>query len=58
MILDYSLFLEDVSTTVILTPGPVVDFLLANQNIKEPRYIDWGKVEIISDFIESSCTVF
>lgn len=31
----------DVSTTMILTPGPVIDFLLANQNAKEPCYIDW-----------------
>ncbi|GFY85312.1 argonaute family protein [Actinidia rufa] len=33
----------DVSTTMILTPGPVIDFLLANQNAREPRNIDWGK---------------
>ncbi|KAI4363779.1 hypothetical protein MLD38_019952 [Melastoma candidum] len=35
----------DVSTTMILTPGPVIDFLLANQNVKEPRYIDWIKAK-------------
>ncbi|KAI3440909.1 uncharacterized protein J3R85_002940 [Psidium guajava] len=35
----------DVSTTMILTPGPVRDFLLANQNVKEPRYIDWAKAK-------------
>lgn len=34
----------DVSTTVILTPGPVLDFLLANQNVREHCYIDWTKV--------------
>ncbi|CAI9090148.1 OLC1v1024853C2 [Oldenlandia corymbosa var. corymbosa] len=33
----------DVSTTMILTPGPVIDFLLANQNAKEARFIDWAK---------------
>ncbi|GFS38718.1 argonaute family protein [Actinidia rufa] len=33
----------DVSTTMILTPGPVIDFILANQNAREPRNIDWGK---------------
>ncbi|KAJ1401480.1 Ribonuclease H superfamily [Sesbania bispinosa] len=33
----------DVSTTVILKPGPVIDFLLSNQNVREPRYIDWAK---------------
>lgn len=34
----------DVSTTMILTPGPVIDFLIANQNVQEPRQIDWMKV--------------
>lgn len=34
----------DVSTTMILKPGPVIDFLIANQNVREPRYIDWAKV--------------
>ncbi|GAB2246018.1 hypothetical protein Droror1_Dr00001511 [Drosera rotundifolia] len=33
----------DVSTTVVIKPGPVLDFLLANQNVREPRSIDWGK---------------
>lgn len=37
----------DVSTTMILSPGPVIDFLLANQNVKEPRYIDWARVSNI-----------
>ncbi|XP_071904616.1 protein argonaute 16-like isoform X1 [Coffea arabica] len=35
----------DVSTTMILTPGPVINFLLANQNAKEPRFIDWVKAK-------------
>ncbi|KAA8526554.1 hypothetical protein F0562_008243 [Nyssa sinensis] len=35
----------DVSTTMILTPGPVIDFLLANQNVREPRFIDWVKAK-------------
>ncbi|KAI5683232.1 hypothetical protein M9H77_04460 [Catharanthus roseus] len=40
------LFLNmDVSTTMILTPGPVVDFLLANQNAKEHRHIDWARAK-------------
>lgn len=30
---------------MILTPGPVIDFLLANQDVREPRYIDWVKVK-------------
>lgn len=34
----------DVSTTMILKPGPVIDFILANQNVREPRYVDWVKV--------------
>ncbi|XP_061342439.1 protein argonaute 16 [Gastrolobium bilobum] len=35
----------DVSTTIILKPGPVIDFLLSNQNVKEARYIDWAKAK-------------
>ncbi|KAG6572421.1 Protein argonaute 16, partial [Cucurbita argyrosperma subsp. sororia] len=35
----------DVSTTMILKPGPVIDFLIANQNVQEPRYIDWAKAK-------------
>ncbi|VVB07350.1 unnamed protein product [Arabis nemorensis] len=33
----------DVSTTMILKPGPVIEFLLANQNVELPRKIDWIK---------------
>ncbi|THG19592.1 hypothetical protein TEA_029279 [Camellia sinensis var. sinensis] len=33
----------DVATTMILTLGPVIDFLLANQNALEPRNINWAK---------------
>ncbi|KAJ0984406.1 hypothetical protein J5N97_002762 [Dioscorea zingiberensis] len=35
----------DVSTTMIMTPGPVIDFLLANQNVREPQRIDWIKAK-------------
>ncbi|XP_022930861.1 protein argonaute 16-like [Cucurbita moschata] len=35
----------DVSTTMILKPGSVIDFLIANQNVREPRYIDWVKAK-------------
>ncbi|KAL6535929.1 Protein argonaute 16 [Orobanche hederae] len=35
----------DVATTIILKPGPVLDFLLANQNVKEARNIDWIKAK-------------
>ncbi|PIA31085.1 hypothetical protein AQUCO_05300125v1 [Aquilegia coerulea] len=41
----YGLSLMDVSSTMILTPGPVLDFLLTNQNLKDPRCIDWGKAK-------------
>ncbi|KAG2712099.1 hypothetical protein I3843_04G101300 [Carya illinoinensis] len=34
----------DVSTTMILKPGPVIDFLIANQNVRESRDIDWLKL--------------
>ncbi|KAL8116843.1 hypothetical protein AgCh_023137 [Apium graveolens] len=33
----------DVSTTMILIPGPVIDFLRANQGIQDARRIDWIK---------------
>ncbi|CAD5332317.1 unnamed protein product [Arabidopsis thaliana] len=33
----------DTSTTMIVQPGPVVDFLLANQNKKDPYGMDWNK---------------
>ncbi|XP_071732448.1 protein argonaute 4-like [Rutidosis leptorrhynchoides] len=35
----------DVSTTMIIQPGPVVDFLIANQNVKDPFSIDWTKAK-------------
>ncbi|XP_024635714.1 protein argonaute 16 isoform X1 [Medicago truncatula] len=37
----------DVSTTTIVKPGPVIDFLLSNQSVREPRYIDWAKAKRI-----------
>ncbi|ONK70265.1 uncharacterized protein A4U43_C05F31950 [Asparagus officinalis] len=35
----------DVSTTMIMTPGPVVNFLRENQNVREPHQIDWAKAK-------------
>ncbi|KAF5187030.1 argonaute 4B [Thalictrum thalictroides] len=35
----------DVSTTMIIQPGPVVDFLIANQNVRDPYGIDWAKAK-------------
>ncbi|CAN6863478.1 unnamed protein product [Brassica oleracea] len=35
----------DTSTTMVVQPGPVVDFLLANQNVKDPKYLDWNKAK-------------
>ncbi|PIA48671.1 hypothetical protein AQUCO_01400922v1 [Aquilegia coerulea] len=35
----------DVSTTMIVQPGPVVDFLIANQNVRDPYGIDWAKAK-------------
>ncbi|XP_021776500.1 protein argonaute 4B-like [Chenopodium quinoa] len=35
----------DVSTTMIVQPGPVVDFLIANQNVRDPYSIDWNKAK-------------
>lgn len=35
----------DVSTTMIVQPGPVVDFLITNQNVKDPFSVDWQKAK-------------
>ncbi|CAK7325110.1 unnamed protein product [Dovyalis caffra] len=35
----------DVSTTMIVKPGPVVDFLIENQNVRDPHHIDWNKAK-------------
>ncbi|XP_051214565.1 protein argonaute 4B [Lolium perenne] len=35
----------DVSTTMIVKPGPVIDFLLANQKVDHPDRIDWPKAK-------------
>ncbi|XP_030458575.1 protein argonaute 4-like [Syzygium oleosum] len=35
----------DVSTTMIIQPGPVVEFLLANQNVNDPYSVDWAKAK-------------
>ncbi|AQK89302.1 putative argonaute family protein isoform X1 [Zea mays] len=35
----------DVSTTMIVKPGPVIDFLIANQKVNDPSMIDWAKAK-------------
>ncbi|XP_073037967.1 protein argonaute 4-like [Primulina eburnea] len=35
----------DVSTTMIIQPGPLVDFLIENQNAKDPFSLDWAKAK-------------
>ncbi|MCL7039048.1 hypothetical protein MKW94_025298, partial [Papaver nudicaule] len=35
----------DVSTTMTFSPGPVIQFLLTNQNVTDPRQIDWGRAK-------------
>ncbi|XP_074307766.1 protein argonaute 6-like [Silene latifolia] len=35
----------DVAMTLTLTSGPVLNFLMSNQNVKEARYIDWEKAK-------------
>jgi eukaryotic translation initiation factor 2C len=35
----------DVSTTMIIQPGPVVDFLIKNQNVNDPFSLDWAKAK-------------
>ncbi|KAI4300973.1 hypothetical protein L6164_034296 [Bauhinia variegata] len=34
-----------VSNTTIIQPGPVVDFVLANQNVRDCHQIDWNKAK-------------
>ncbi|KAK2996028.1 hypothetical protein RJ640_023398 [Escallonia rubra] len=35
----------DGSTTTIVQPGPLVDFLIANQNVRDPFQLDWTKAK-------------
>ncbi|GAV64237.1 PAZ domain-containing protein/Piwi domain-containing protein/DUF1785 domain-containing protein [Cephalotus follicularis] len=35
----------DGSTTTIIKPGAVIDFLIANQDVQDPSYIDWAKAK-------------
>ncbi|VAI81356.1 unnamed protein product [Triticum turgidum subsp. durum] len=35
----------DVSTTMLVKPGPVIDFLLANQMVRRPDEINWQKAK-------------
>ncbi|KAJ6747701.1 TRANSLATION INITIATION FACTOR 2C putative-RELATED [Salix koriyanagi] len=35
----------DGSTTTIIQPGPLIDFLIANQNVSNPFQIDWAKAK-------------
>ncbi|CAM0944014.1 unnamed protein product [Alopecurus aequalis] len=35
----------DVSTTMIVKPGPLIDFLLENQKVDHPSRIDWQKAK-------------
>ncbi|KAG8045202.1 hypothetical protein GUJ93_ZPchr0008g12823 [Zizania palustris] len=35
----------DTSTTMIVKPGPVIDFLLANQKVDHLKKIDWAKAK-------------
>ncbi|KAJ6864172.1 protein argonaute 4A-like [Populus alba x Populus x berolinensis] len=36
----------DGSTTTIIQPGPLIDFLIANQNVSNPFQIDWAKIHV------------
>ncbi|KAI4385410.1 hypothetical protein MLD38_003438 [Melastoma candidum] len=35
----------DVSTTMTIKPGPLVDFLISNQNVQDPYSLDWSKAK-------------
>ncbi|KAH0454153.1 hypothetical protein IEQ34_016077 [Dendrobium chrysotoxum] len=35
----------DVATAIIVRPGPVIEFLIANQNVRDPFQVDWEKAK-------------
>lgn len=35
----------DGSTTTIVQPGPLIDFLIANQGVRDPFQVDWAKAK-------------
>ncbi|KAA8516309.1 hypothetical protein F0562_016602 [Nyssa sinensis] len=35
----------DGSTTMIVQPGPLVDFVISNQNVRDPFQVDWTKAK-------------
>lgn len=37
---------------MIVKPGPVIDFLLANQKVDHPDRIDWQKVSFLFNIID------
>ncbi|KAH0703191.1 hypothetical protein KY285_017469 [Solanum tuberosum] len=39
----------DTSTTTLIQPGPLVNFLMANQNVETPFKIDWTKAKILKN---------
>nr|XP_025885826.1 protein argonaute 4A-like [Solanum lycopersicum] len=39
----------DTSTTTLIQPGPLVNFLMANQNVEIPFKIDWTKAKILKN---------
>lgn len=51
------LVLSDVSTTMIIQPGPVVDFLIANQKVNDPYSVDWAKVNSVSTLDQNAIPV-
>jgi hypothetical protein len=44
---------------MIVRPGPVVDFLIANQNVRDPFSLDWNKVTKYSEdfFVLFNCSL-
>ncbi|KAG0495504.1 hypothetical protein HPP92_000195 [Vanilla planifolia] len=35
----------DVSNTLMVKPGPVIDFLISNQNVRNAKEVDWAKAK-------------
>lgn len=46
IIRNLAVLITDVSTTMIIQPGSVAEFLVANQKARDPFSLDWAKVRI------------
>lgn len=43
---------------MIIQPGPVVDFLISNQNARDPFQLDWAKVGYLLNIVYHHSLIF